>query len=73
MLDNETFPSSCNEDELFLAIEPADADVDWLSVIYNAGTLVGVMLQVTLAQWFLAWFSLVKPLIRNRGTIMMPG
>lgn len=71
-LENSTFPSSCNENELLLAIEPSEARVDWFSVVYNAGAIVGLLLQVTLAQWFLSWFSLLQPLIRNRGTILLP-
>lgn len=71
-LENSTFPSSCHENELFLALEPSEASVDWFSVVYNAGAVVGLLLQVTLAQWFLSWFSLLQPLIKNRGTILLP-
>lgn len=68
----QSFPGNCSVTVLLNAIQPGDGTVDWWTLFFNSGALVALMLQIVLANWFITWFSVLRPLTMYRGRVMIP-
>ncbi|CAM9228549.1 unnamed protein product [Discosporangium mesarthrocarpum] len=71
-VENATFPGFCDKTAMSLAIEPSNGQVNWGQLFLKTGALVALLLQVALAHWFVSWFSLLRPLIKHRGRVLIP-
>ncbi|CAM9552656.1 unnamed protein product, partial [Ectocarpus sp. 13 AM-2016] len=68
----QEFPGNCSSSVLLSAIQPGDGNVNWWSLFFRSGALVALLLQITLAHWFISWFSVLRPLTMHKGRVMIP-
>ncbi|CAM9625550.1 unnamed protein product [Ectocarpus sp. 6 AP-2014] len=68
----QEFPGNCTSSVLLSAIQPGDGNVNWWSLFFRSGALVALLLQITLAHWFISWFSVLRPLTMHKGRVMIP-
>lgn len=68
----DEFPGNCSASVLLQEIQPSDGNVDWFPLLFYSGAAAALLLQFMLANWFISWFTMLRPLTICRGRIMLP-